>query len=112
MKLSPQKEIIVGILRDRNWHCGSEWLNRIKDDRIRISELNKGYMLEKGYVIKGEPCKGRFCGRTKCPLDARKAVPLTPLATQQSKDEREAMLAYSRELVRRFDAGEPVFSVV
>jgi len=77
MKLSPQKEIIISILRDRQFHCGSEWLNRVKDDRRRIFELNLGYMFEKGYKIIGEPCKGRFCGRTKCPLDARKAVPLS-----------------------------------
>ena len=72
-KLSPQKEIIVSTLRDLNWHCGREWLNRIKDDRIRISELNRTYMKEKGFEIIGEACKGRFCGVKDCPLYARRA---------------------------------------
>ncbi len=75
-KLSPQKELIVSTLRDRKWHCGREWLNQIKDDRKRISELNEGYMREKGYEIVGEPCKGTICGKKDCPLFKRKAVKL------------------------------------
>jgi hypothetical protein len=98
MKLSPQKEIIVGILRDMQWHCGSEWLNRIKDDRIRITELNRGYMKDKGYEIIGDKCDGR-CGNKKCPLFMRRAIKIE-------------YLNHAKELVRRFDAGEPVFSVV
>jgi hypothetical protein len=76
-KLSPQKEIIVSTLRDMNWHCGRSWLNQIKDDRIRISELNRTYMKEKGFEIIGEACKGRFCGVKDCPLYARRAQKLT-----------------------------------
>lgn len=79
MKLSPQKEIIVSTLRDMKWHCGREWVDRIKDDRIRITELNRGYMAEKGFVIKGEPCKGSACGRAGCPLFKRRAERIHPL---------------------------------
>ena len=78
MKLSPQKQIIVGILRDMKWHCGSEWLNRIKDDRARITNLNRGHMKENGYKIKGEPCRGTACGRIKCPLYKRRAERIQP----------------------------------
>lgn len=60
MKLSPQKELIISILRDMQWHCSSEF-GYIKDDRKRISELNATYMEDKGYEIIGEPCDGR-CG--------------------------------------------------
>ncbi len=78
-ELSPQKEIIVSALRDLKWHCGREWVDRIKDDRIRITELNRGYMFEKGYKIVGEPCKGSVCGRRDCPLYKRRATKLTPI---------------------------------
>lgn len=74
-RLSPQETIIVEILRDQKAHCGREWLNRIKDDRRRITSLNRGYMKSKGYVIKGYPCDGR-CGRAKCPLYMRRAEKL------------------------------------
>lgn len=73
-KLSPQKEIIIKILRDQQWHCGRQWLNQIKDDRKRIGEMNQGYMKEKGYEIKGKPCRGHVCGVKDCPLFARRAV--------------------------------------
>lgn len=81
MKLSPQKTIIVSALRDHQWHCGREWVDKIKDDRIRITELNRGYMAEKGYSIIGEPCKGRVCGFRDCPLFKRKAIKLTEVST-------------------------------
>ncbi len=76
MKLSRQQNIIISALRDKQWHCGREWLHEVKDDRARISALNKGYMAEKGYEIVGEPCKGQICGKAKCPLFKRKAVKL------------------------------------
>ena len=72
-KLSPQQEIIVSKLRDLKWHCGREWLNQIKDDRARISNLNNFYMAQRGWRIVGEPCKGTVCGKHKCPLFKRKA---------------------------------------
>lgn len=75
-RLSKQKEIIVAALRPMKWVCGSEWIGRIKDDRIRITELNRGYMADKGFKIVGEPCKGRSCGEPHCPLFRRKAVKL------------------------------------
>ena len=77
LRLSPQKEKIVSFLRDMKWHCGSQWVAFIKDDRKRIQELNENYMLVKGYEIIGEPCKGQSCGRPSCPLFRRKAVPRT-----------------------------------
>lgn len=52
------------------------WLNRIKDDRIRLTELNRGYMAERGWEIVGEPCKGTACGRRGCPLYKRRAQKL------------------------------------
>jgi len=75
MKLSPQKEIIVSTLRDLKWHCGREWLDRIKDDRKRIGELNDTYMKSKGFEIQGRPCKGKACGKKDCPLFMRRAEP-------------------------------------
>lgn len=81
--LSPQQEIIVDALRDFRWHCGREWLNQIKDDRARISNLNNFYMKERGYEIEGEPCKGDICGVYKCPLYKRRAVKLTQPTIQE-----------------------------
>lgn len=73
MKLSPQKQHILEILRDKQWHCSSEF-GYIKDDRKRISELNEGYMREKGYEIIGKKCTG-ICGKTHSSgLFMRKAV--------------------------------------
>lgn len=92
MALSPQKEKIVSILRDMRWHCGREWLDGIKDDRKRISELNEDYMASKGYRIAGEPCKGRACGKRDCPLHMRRAQKIagpSPEALQVAKESIE-----------------------
>lgn len=83
MKQSPQKEIILNVLRNKEWHCQTEWLNHIKDDRKRISELNAGYMLEKGYEIIGKPCDGR-CGKNHSSgLFMRRAVRLQEKTAEQ-----------------------------
>ncbi len=112
MKLSPQKEIIVSTLRDLKWHCGREWLNRIKDDRIRISELNRTYMKEKGYEIVGEACKGRFCGVKDCPLYARRAQ---KIQIPDSNIPNELLQKHYREqaahMVALFDAGKPASQI-
>jgi len=81
-KLSRQQNIIVDALRCMDWVCGSAWLGQIKDDRRRITDLNRGYMAEKGYQIIGEPCKGTACGRAHCPLYKRRAEKIpTPQPT-------------------------------
>lgn len=87
-QLSPQQEIIVSTLRDMKWHCGREWLGKIKDDRARISNLNAFYMAEKGFVIKGEPCKGEICGLRDCPLYKRRAEKIGE-AVLGPKEQRE-----------------------
>lgn len=98
MKLSRQQEIIVSKLRDMRWHCGREWLNEIKDDRARISNLNNFYMAEKGFVIKGEPCKGTVCGKHKCPLYKRRAERIgTPLATQPTEAAPQEKMAHGKD---------------
>lgn len=104
-KLSFQKEIIVSSLRDLKFHCGREWVDRIKDDRKRIQELNEGYMLEKGFEIKGEPCKGTACGRRGCPLFKRRAVKLgaTANAAPQQNTDRAKMLEQNKQRVLQFD---------
>lgn len=56
------------------WVCGRVWVDRVKDDRRRIFELNEDYMPSKGFKIIGEACKGTACGRRDCPLFKRKAV--------------------------------------
>lgn len=96
MKLSRQKEIIVEALRSMKWVCGSAWLGQIKDDRRRICDL-ESYMAEKGYKIIGEPCRGRACNRSKCPLYMRKAVKLQTPATL-TFNEKE-----NNERLREFD---------
>lgn len=83
MALSPQKERILEVLRDKQWHCSSEW-PYIKDDRKRISELNEGYMREKGYEIVGKPCDGR-CGKTHpSRLFMRRAQKIDPIKASLS----------------------------
>lgn len=120
-KLSPQKEIIVSTLRDRQWHCGREWLNRIKDDRKRISELNETYMKERGYEIKGEPCRGHTCGVRDCPLFARRAVSLNApqshlnvhTATHALKETYPSSknLREAAQRVRLFDQGKSALEI-
>lgn len=107
MKLSPQKEKIVSVLRDQQWHCGRDWVNQVKDDRIRITELNRGYMKEKGYTIIGSPCKGRMCGKSYCPLFMRKAVPLTSPAPQQTPDTSESLQARNNHILDFFETYQP-----
>ncbi len=75
MTLSPQKQTILAILRDMQWHCSSEF-GYIKDDRKRLSELNAGYMAEKGYEIVGKPCDGRCRKNHSSGLFMRKAQKL------------------------------------
>jgi len=72
-ELSPQENEILDVLRDLEPHCGREWLNRIKDDRRRITNINR-YLETLGYTVHHEPCKGRYCSNKKCPLDMRQAV--------------------------------------
>lgn len=62
-KLSRQQSIIVEALRSKDWVCGSVWLDGIKDDRARITALNRGYMKERSWKIVGKPCDGR-CGKS------------------------------------------------
>lgn len=104
-KLSPQQEIIISALRDMKWHCGREWLNQIKDDRARISNLNNFYMAERGHTIKGEPCKGEICGVRDCPLFKRKAVKIgaTANAEQPQTETRAQILAHAKKMCEAFD---------
>jgi hypothetical protein len=84
-KLSPQQAIIVEKLRSKDWVCSSEF-GYIKDDRRRITDLNRGYMAEKGYKIIGEPCDGRCHKNHSSGLFMRKAVKLeTDLLKEQEK---------------------------
>ena len=82
MHLSPQQQVIVEKLRSKDWVCSSEF-GYIKDDRRRITDLNRGYMLEKGYEIIGKPCDGR-CGKNHSSgLFMRKAVKLGEKSPEQ-----------------------------
>lgn len=60
MNLTPQHKKILDIFRDCRWHCSTE-IEYIRDARKRISELNYGYLREKGYRIIGKKCDKR-CG--------------------------------------------------
>ena len=109
-RLSPQETIIVSTLRDMGWHCGREWLSRIKDDRRRITSLNRDYMASKGYEIAAKPCKGAYCGVKDCPLYARRAQKMFHELTQvnpQHKTPQER----AKEMVALFDAGKPASQI-
>jgi hypothetical protein len=80
MELSRQQNIIVSALRDKKWHCGSEWLDGMKDDRARITALNRGYMLSKGYFINGERCTIHPKGFHSSGLFMRRAVKIDHIA--------------------------------
>lgn len=56
-KPNTQHEQILALHRDMAWHCSTEY-EYIRDHRKRISELNLGYLLEKGYVLRAEKCDG------------------------------------------------------
>jgi len=62
MKVTPQQEKILEIHRDMQWHCSTSY-EFIRDHRKRISELNLGYLKEKGYYLHAVKCDGR-CGKT------------------------------------------------
>lgn len=84
--LSPQQQVIVEKLRSKDWVCSSEF-GYIKDDRRRITDLNRGYMLEKGFEIIGKPCDGR-CGKAHSSgLYMRKAVRLSEKSPEQKVQE-------------------------
>lgn len=51
-----QHQQILNYLADGDWHCMANANFYMKDDRKRISELNRS-----GYQILGKPCDGR-CG--------------------------------------------------
>jgi hypothetical protein len=85
MELSRQENQIVSILRDRAWHCGLEWLDGIKDDRARISKLNKGYMLSRGYEIKGARCTSHPKGFHSSRLFMRRAEKINPEESWENK---------------------------
>lgn len=106
MKLSPQKEKLVAILRDMKEHCASEWANFVKDDRTRFCELEP-YMTSRGYKITSVPCRGSVCGRRACPLNKRQAVKIGSPSAQPTKQD---LIKRAAELCRRFDANEPVFT--
>lgn len=90
------------------WHCGREWLDRIKDDRARISNLNNFYMAEKGWKIVGEPCKGTVCGKYKCPLYKRRAERLNVARAADAEPTeiptRAQILKQNDELIQFFDS--------
>ena len=54
--LSPQERKIMRYLQDHQWHCMANPGFYIKDDRRRITDLNR-----KGFTIQGEVCDRR-CG--------------------------------------------------
>ena len=86
MELSRQQKIIVEALRSLDWVCQTAWLGQIKDDRRRITDLNRGYMREKGYRIVGKPCDGR-CQRTHSSgLFMRRAEKLTTPHILEGRD--------------------------
>jgi hypothetical protein len=81
MKLSRQHEQLLEIHRDMKFHCSTEY-EYMRDHRKRISELNLGYLKEKGYYLKAVKCDGR-CGKNHNSMVAmRRAERVTPLATQ------------------------------
>ena len=106
--LSPQETIIVSTLRDMGWHCGREWLSRIKDDRRRITSLNRDYMASKGYEIAAKPCKGAYCGVKDCPLYARRAQKL-PIGNSVIPQNTYRELA--QRMCIAFDAGKPASQI-
>lgn len=99
MKLSPQKEQILEVLRDKAWHCSSEF-GYIKDDRKRISELNEEYMKSKGYEIVGKKCDGRCGKKHSSGLFMRKAV---KRSVQSTHAEEETFEEKRLRAIREFD---------
>jgi hypothetical protein len=105
--MTPQQEEIVAIHRDRKWHCSTEY-EYIRDHRKRISELNNGYLKEKGFRLVGKPCDGR-CGKThSSTLYMRRAEPLAPSQThhvaRSASQTQKTIPSWNRELLAWFDA--------
>lgn len=97
MKLSPQKEYLVGFLRDFREHCASEWASRVKDDRVRFVEISRDYMAPRGYKITSVPCRGSVCGRKSCPLNKRQAVKIA--ASTHAESPCESCIAAKQALL-------------
>lgn len=90
MKVTPQQEQILAIHRDQQWHCSTEY-EFLRDHRKRISELNEGYLKEKGFKLVGKRCDGR-CGKNhKAPLFMRRAEKVGPSRAEILADNKKAI---------------------
>lgn len=82
MRLTPQQEKILEIHRDKQYHCSTEY-EFIRDHRKRISELNEGYLKDKGFKLVGKPCDNR-CGKNhSSSLFMRRAERITEKSPEQ-----------------------------
>lgn len=115
MSVTPQQERILEIHRDLGWHCSTEY-EYIRDHRKRISELNNGYLKEKGYHLIGRQCDGR-CGKNhSSTLFMRRAIryergsalysakqPVNAPRTHETPQDREYYITLGKELVSAFN---------
>lgn len=86
MRLTPQQKKIVEYLADGNWHCMATADFFIKDDRTRISELNR-----MGYEIEALRCDGR-CGVEHSSGIVMRRIVKKPKQMQITMEERDGQM--------------------
>ena len=86
-KLTPQQEKILELHRGMDWVCSTSY-EFIRDHRKRISELNTGYLKEKGYQLVAKPCDGR-CGKSHNSAVAMRRAEKIGEAVLGPKEQRE-----------------------
>lgn len=97
MKLTPQQNKILEIHRDLDWHCSTAY-EFIRDHRKRISELNTGYLKEKGYVLRSVKCDGR-CGKKHNSMVAMRRAERIETSKEVLEINRQALQWFDSETV-------------
>ena len=98
MKPNRQQEEILKLHRGGEWICSTAY-EYIRDHRKRISELNEGYLKERGYQLVGKRCDGRCGKKHSSTLFMRRAEKIeTPTTIVQSDNLPQTMEDYWNSL--------------
>lgn len=104
MKKNTHHEQLLAIHRDMQWHCSTEY-EYMRDHRKRLSELNLGYLLEKGYQLVAKKCDGR-CGKKHNSMVAMRRAEKIAAPTPE-KPSPTFLEEERKRLIKYFDQYQP-----